>query len=106
MSKDKINKKRETMNTNETSKPPQVGGSELNDMLDVFSDIYDSEINFILSIFWDSGYTVKLGDEMNGFKDQSDCLENIQEAARELTRLTILHYPNSIFSKKYNVLGE
>jgi hypothetical protein len=29
--------------------------------------IYDSEINAEISWFWDGGFTVRLGDKMNGF---------------------------------------
>ena len=83
------------------SKTPQFGGSALNDGLGVFQDLYDSEINFIISTFWDAGYKVKLGDEMNGFKDESDCLNNMIEVIQELTRMAILHYPDSSFASKY-----
>lgn len=31
-------------------------------------EIYDSEINVSISWFWDGGIDVKLGDEMNGYK--------------------------------------
>jgi len=30
--------------------------------------MYDSEINFSISTFWDGGFDWKLGDAMNGFK--------------------------------------
>jgi len=33
--------------------------------------IYDSEINFKIQCFWDTGFDVYLGDELNGFKDKS-----------------------------------
>lgn len=33
----------------------------------LFKDLYDSEINVSLSWFWDTGFTVKIGDYMNGF---------------------------------------
>jgi len=89
------------MSNEETVKPPQVGGSALNDGLGVFLDLYDSEINFTISTFWDSGYKAKLGDEMNGFKDESDCLNNIQDVVRELTRMAIQQYPDSTFAGKY-----
>jgi len=29
--------------------------------------IYDSEINAEITWFWDGGFTVRLGDKMNGF---------------------------------------
>jgi hypothetical protein len=32
-----------------------------------FYRIYDSEINVRISWFWDCGFEVRLGDEINGF---------------------------------------
>jgi hypothetical protein len=32
----------------------------------VMRKLYESEINCALSCFWDNGWDVKLGDEMNG----------------------------------------
>ena len=37
----------------------------------LFKDLYDSEINVSLSWFWDAGFTVKIGDEVNGFVAQT-----------------------------------
>ena len=33
----------------------------------VMKNLYESEINCSISSFWDNGWDVKLGDEMNGF---------------------------------------
>jgi hypothetical protein len=35
-------------------------------MLDKLKKIYDMEINFQISSFWDNGYVAKLGDPTNG----------------------------------------
>jgi hypothetical protein len=32
--------------------------------------LYDSEINFSISAFYDQGFSWKLGDEVNGYKAQ------------------------------------
>ena len=37
----------------------------------LFKDLYDSEINVSLSWFWDAGFTVKIGDDVNGFVAQT-----------------------------------
>ena len=37
----------------------------------LFKDLYDSEINVSLSWFWDAGFTVKIGDEVNDFIAQT-----------------------------------
>ena len=36
----------------------------------VFQRLYDSEINFSVSCFWDGGSIVRLGDDVNGFTDE------------------------------------
>lgn len=33
--------------------------------------LYDREINFSISTFWDGGFTVKIGDELNGFRAET-----------------------------------
>lgn len=37
-------------------------------LADVLEALYDSEINFKIQCFWDSGIEVMLGDEINGFR--------------------------------------
>ena len=64
----------------------------------ICNDLYASEINFAISTFWDSGYTVQLGDNMNGFLEESACIYDLDEVADELTRLAIKHFPNSKFA--------
>lgn len=34
----------------------------------IIQRLYDLEINISISSFWDGGFEVKLGDEMNGYK--------------------------------------
>jgi hypothetical protein len=36
--------------------------------MSIMQRLYDSEINATMSSFWDDGFYVKLGDEMNGFR--------------------------------------
>lgn len=38
---------------------------------DIPQRLYDSEINFSISCFWDGGFDVKLGDSMNGFDSET-----------------------------------
>jgi hypothetical protein len=35
----------------------------------ILQRLYDSEINFEVSCFWDAGFDVRLGDAVNGFLD-------------------------------------
>ena len=63
-------------------------------------EIYDSEINFSISTFFDAGFEVKLGDETNGFK--SHLFEDtFEEAVEALSDSVIEHYPDSDFAVKY-----
>lgn len=51
----------------------------------VLKKLYASEINCSISCFWDNGWDVKLGDEMNGFKAE-ETLPTLKECADFLDR--------------------
>ncbi len=36
--------------------------------MNIIQRLYDLEINISVSSFWDGGFEVKLGDELNGYK--------------------------------------
>ena len=42
--------------------------------MSVMQRLYDSEINAWVSSFWDDGFYVRLGDEMNGFRAEGRCM--------------------------------
>jgi hypothetical protein len=58
--------------------------------------LYDSEINCEISSFWDGGFTVKIGDEMNGFRAEV-CVDTFSEAEDWLAREAARLYHNSRF---------
>lgn len=60
--------------------------------------LYNSEINFSISCFWDGGFDIKLGDEMNGFKAETN-VGNIEDAAETLYCLVEQYYPDSDYIK-------
>lgn len=66
----------------------------------LFDKIQDSEINFRIETFWNQGYNVFIGDELNGFKENIWC-DTFQEAEAILVKLAIKYYPNSEFAKWY-----
>ena len=70
----------------------------------VLHDLYDSEINISISSDWDCGHCVQLGDMRNGFKVSSSFIDS-PDVAKELIRMTVEHYPESDFSKKYSLEG-
>lgn len=39
-----------------------------NKLVDILQALYDQEVNFTITTFWDGGFTFVLGDEFNGFK--------------------------------------
>lgn len=63
---------------------------------ETLQDIYDSEINFSISTFWDGGFDWKLGDEMNGYKAEGGTF-TFGEAVESLALATHQHYPESLF---------
>lgn len=69
-------------------------------MKNLIKSLYESEINVTISWFWDGGFEIKIGDEMNGFKstfttnDLSVLEQHLEMKAKEL-------YPESKFAKEY-----
>lgn len=66
----------------------------------ILQDLYDSEINFSIVTFWDNGFEVKLGDDMNGFVASGHAQE-FANAVEWLKVRAIEKYPDSIFAKIY-----
>lgn len=71
-------------------------------MKHLFEALYKSEINLHISWFWDAGFDVKIGDEMNGYLasfssyDLFEIEKWIEQKAKEL-------FPDSKFSKTYKM---
>lgn len=65
----------------------------------VMQSLYNSEINCAVSCFWDGGWDVKLGDDMNGYQAE-DNFDDLAEAAKWLTAEAKRHYPESQFAKQ------
>ena len=53
--------------------------------------LYDRDINFQLSTFWDGGFTVRLGDEMNGFAAQGT-FPTLEEPVAWLVSQAAIHF--------------
>jgi hypothetical protein len=66
----------------------------------IIQDLYDSEINFSIVAFWDNGFEVKLGDEMNGFVASAHA-KAFSNAVEWLLVRAIEKYPDSVFAKTY-----
>ena len=65
----------------------------------IFQRLYDSEINFEVSSFWDGGLDVRLGDAINGFVRQEK-LDTWSEVEGWLQAAALRHYPNSDFARQ------
>jgi hypothetical protein len=66
----------------------------------VFQDLYDSEINFTISTFWDGGFDVKLGDNINGFTSE-ESFDRFGMIEPWLIEEACNHYPKSLFAGMY-----
>jgi hypothetical protein len=68
-------------------------------MKKLFKKLYESEINLHLSWFWDSGYDVKIGDEMNGYVAEFNT-HSIDEVENWVVSNVIKAFPKSKFAKE------
>ena len=68
-------------------------------LLDMLQEVYDSEINFAFSCFWDGGWEVRLGDDMNGWKEMWED-RSLARALWLLPNTVCKHYPESDFAKR------
>ena len=67
---------------------------------EILQDLYDSEINVVISWLWDGGIDVQLGDELNGCKAEGK-VSTFAEAAAWLRDEACKYYPDSGFARKY-----
>lgn len=61
--------------------------------------LYDSEINWSISTFWDGGFDWKLGDEMNGWKADGTA-DTFRGAVTAVAEAAVRYYPNSVFARR------
>lgn len=66
--------------------------------MSIMQRLYDSEINAVVSSFYDDGFYVKLGDEMNGFVAEGHCI-TWADVEEWLTAMARIHYPMSDFAR-------
>lgn len=69
----------------------------------ILTDLYNSEINCCITSFWDGGFDVSLGDEMNGWRAHKN-VRKWTEVAPWLREAAIEHYPTSVFAEKWRSL--
>lgn len=67
----------------------------------VLLDLYASEINVNISCFWDAGWVIKLGDEMNGYRAEAS-VTSAEGLADTIIDMAKSQWPNSSFAKIYD----
>ncbi len=66
---------------------------------EILQALYDAEINFTISCFWDAGFEWKPGDITNGFTAEGGA-DNLGHAITELEKAAIEQYPEYEFRQK------
>jgi hypothetical protein len=66
----------------------------------LLQDLYESEINYMIATFWDAGFRVLLGDDVNGFVAETR-VRTFAEAVQWLAIAAVAHCPDSEFAKKH-----
>lgn len=61
--------------------------------------LYNSEINFEISTFWDAWFSWKLGDPINGYSDVG-MADTYDEALQCLHEAALHHYPASEYAQE------
>ena len=67
--------------------------------MDDLQALYDSEINFTISTFWDAGFRWKLGDNLDGFVAEGEA-KTLQQATAEIVAAARREFPYSAFALK------
>jgi hypothetical protein len=66
--------------------------------MSILQRLYDSEINFEVTGFYDAGFDVRLGDDLNGFIEQGK-VETWEQAEAWLRDQALAHFPDSKFAQ-------
>ncbi len=61
--------------------------------------LYDSEINFSISCFWDDYFDVKLGDALNGYHAEAK-VRTYAMALAWLDEQARRHFPDSLYASE------
>ncbi len=65
----------------------------------ILADAYANEINCGMSCFWDAGWEVWIGDDMNGYKAK-ETVTDVTDAAHWLHTNIIKFYPDSAYARQ------
>jgi hypothetical protein len=73
-------------------------GPESFTTMSIFQRLYNSEINFEVSGFYDAGFDVRLGDALNGFLVEGK-VKTWGEVEAWLRDQALAHFPDSKFAQ-------
>jgi len=71
------------------------------DLSTVLRELYESELNCSIRSAWHSGWTVKLGDDLNGFVAKGT-FGKVEEVAEFLHATALAHFPTSHYAKRHS----
>ena len=84
-----------------TERLPLAFEGGMPDRIDLASSLlqglYENEINFTVSAFWDCGFRWQLGDPLNGFMADGSA-PTFEQAVSDLAQTAAEHFPNSAFA--------
>ena len=66
----------------------------------IFQRVYDSEINFCISCFWDDGFVLLLGDDVTGKVCERVYVDSWEKVKEKLHELVMKYYPSSKYAKE------
>jgi len=58
----------------------------MNSLIDKLQEIQNSENNFSIDCFWDNVWTIKIGDNLNGFTYENSSATSFKEACELLIK--------------------
>jgi hypothetical protein len=70
--------------------------------MSILQMLYDSEINFEISCFWDAGFMWKLGDSANGYLAEGNA-RIMEDAITQLADAALKNFPESEFASRLPV---
>lgn len=71
-------------------------------LISIIQALYRSEINCSISCFWDAGWDVKVGDEINGWRAQTNFAnDKLGDAGPWLIAAAKRAWPDSEFAKQW-----
>jgi hypothetical protein len=71
-------------------------------LIEQLQNVYNSEINFTIASFWDGGFDIKIGDDLNGVKASGNC-DSFEDTAKWIIENALRCYPDSDFAKSFNI---